>query len=676
MAALKASYEFLFVGRDDNSFLENYAYDLFQDHGEKSGQIFINLEIQNNPIDAEEIAGAIFETMQKVFFEDVSREAYNRFEIALKAVNGVLAQFKAEKTSGYIGNLNVIISAIVGDDLLLTQTGDAEAYLIRKRYISIVSEGLNEESTGEDIFSTIANGKIEEGDVVLFSSTRLIRYIGKNDLAEAVHRKTIAESLADVRDIISTEILGRVGLTGMLFSKATQEEVEIATEGENKLTSSMLEADEVGVVARKDTLTGKFLNVFKREAGRRTRSFGRGMMGGAVTGKIGGVFSKLTGRFGSLKSGVSEKGFGKNKILALLIGVIVVLGVLVMFANSNRAEQQQLDKLNQLLSSVQDKITDAQTKSAYDKAAAKDVLDKAYMDVKTVLDSGYYRDKATIYMLQIEEARDKTDNVHRVTNAKVVADLATKRADVNALGFVLMGDRVFIYEYNALYELVLDQIQAPMTIDKEESVIAATGFDDQKSLVFLTKSGKLIQFKDGTMNLMDSDDGAFHKGTAITSWSNKIYILDTAANQIWKYAYKGSNNKFSSAAAYITDKTDVSKAVDFAIDSNLYILQITGDILKLYGGANEKFFINNPPFNSLKDPKVIYTNEKMDSVYVLDGRGARVLVYKKDTQTANLTYTNQYLFDGVGDLRDLYVNPDSKTLYVLSKTKVLSTPLN
>ncbi|MEK7085876.1 MAG: hypothetical protein AAB953_02580, partial [Patescibacteria group bacterium] len=178
MAAFKANYEFLFVGRDDNSFLENYAYDLFQDHGDKSGQVFINLEIQNNPVDAEEIAQAIFETMQKVFFEDVEKEAYGLFEVALKAINGVLSQFKSQKTSGYIGNLNVIIAAIVGDDLLLTQCGDAEAYLVRKRYISVVSEGLSEEATGDEVFSTIANGKIEPGDTVLFSSTRLVRYIG------------------------------------------------------------------------------------------------------------------------------------------------------------------------------------------------------------------------------------------------------------------------------------------------------------------------------------------------------------------------------------------------------------------------------------------------------------------------------------------------------------------
>ncbi len=667
MAALKADYEFLFVGRDDNSFLENYAYDLFQDHGEKSGQIFINLEIQNNPVDAEEIAQTIFETMQKVFFEDVANEPYARFEVALKAINAVMCKFKAEKTSGYIGNLNVIVAAIVGDELFLTQTGDAEAYLIRKRYISVLSEGLNEESNGEDVFSTIANGKIEEGDVVMFSSTRLVRYIGKADLAEAVHRKDMAQALANVRDIIATEILGRVGLTGVAFSRASQSDMEEIAGGEDHVSRGMLEADEVGVSARKNTLTGKFFSVFKRDSGKRSAGVAR--FGGDMAAKVGGWF-------GGFKESLIGNGLGKNKILALLVGVIVILGVLVIFANSNRVEKAQLQKYDQLLSGVQDKLTDATVKSATDKQAAKDVLDKAYLDAKSVLDSGFYREKATIYLLQLEETRDKLDNVNRVVNPKVVADLAKKRADVNALGFVTEGDRVFAYEYNALYELVLDQIQDPLTIDKEESVIAATGFDDQKSIIFLTKSGKLIQFKDGNMNFMDSDDGAFHKGSALATWSNKVYVLDTAANQIWKYTYKGINNKFSKAEGYITDKTDVSGIQDFAIDANVWLLQTTGDLLKLYGGAKVSFFVNNPPFSNLVDPRVIYTNDKLKQIFVLDGREARVLVYSKDTNnTGNLNYVTQYLFDGVGDLRDLYVDPSAKKLYVLTKSKILEQDL-
>jgi len=662
----EANYEFMFVGRDDNSFLENYYYDLFQDHGEKSGQIFVNLEVQNNPVDAEEIGGVIFETMQKVFFENMDMEPYLRFEVALKAVNNVLSEFKSQKVSGYVGNLNVIIAAIVGNELLLSQSGDAEAYLIRKRYISIVSEGLSDgaDESG-DVFSSIANGKIESGDFILFSSTRLLRYVGKNDLASCVSKKGVNNSLENVKDIVSTEILGRVGLTGISFKKALKEDIVDIGAAVDRATKSVLESSEDHVSKTTETLTGKFFSIFNKSS-RRPR----------VVKSQRGAFVSAANWCRNFIANLFSKGFGKDKILAVLILVIVVLTVGIFVAKNSQVKRAEIERLEDILEGVQEKLIEAETKASYDKEVAKALLDQAAIDANMVLNSQYYRDKAGIYLTQIEETRDKLDNVERVEDLTVLADLTTKRSDINALGFALVNDRVFVFEYNALYELVLDQIQDPLTIDEEESVIAATGFDDRNSLVFLTKSGKLIEYKDGTMSFMDTDDGAFHKGSKLADWSNKIYLLDSSNSQIWKYTYKGTRNKFGSAEAYVNDDTDLSSVEDFSIDGSVYALENSGDILKFYAGAKQEFYINDAPLNMFQDPTVLYTNEKLDYIYVLDSKESRVLTFLKDSKTGNIVYTSQYLFDDVQDeLRDLYVDVDSNKMYILTSTQVLELEL-
>lgn len=658
---LKASYEFLFVGKDENSFLENYAYDLFQDHGEKSGQIFINLEIQNNPVDSQEIGAVIFQTMQRGFFENVDEDPHYRFESALKGVNNVLAEFKNQKISKYIGNLNVVIAAIVGDNLFLTQCGDAEAYLIRKRYVSVVSEGLSEEANEDEVFSSIASGKIEAGDFVLVSSTRLLRYVSKTDLAGCVQRKSIIESLDDIKDVISTEILGRVGLTGLLFEKVTKSE-EAGFENEiDNVNKGILGSDHSQISSQRETLTGKFVAVAKRY-GNRVKS------GGMSMGTVGGWFQRF---YSSLVS----KGFGKDKILAILILLIIALSVGIFIASGQQAEKAQIEKLDQVLLSVQDKISEADTKGAYDKEVANEILDKAYLDAKSVLDSGIYREKATILLVQIEEARDRLDNVQRVETPKVLADLSAKRSDVNALGFALVNDKVFVYEYNALYELVVDQIQDPLTIDDKEEVIAATGFADRGSIVFLTKSGKLLEYLDGAISFMDSEEGSFHKGTDLVDWSNRIYVLDAAASKVWRYTYQSTRDQFGAGESYVTDDTDLSKAEDIAIDGNVYVLEGTGDIRKFYAGAKQEMFINEAPDNLFKTPTALYTNEKTDQVFVLDGKNSRVLVFMKDTQGGNLVYKTQYLIEGGEQLRDIYVDSAAKQMYLLTPTKVLEVGL-
>ena len=670
---LKANYEFLFIGRDDNSFLENYYYDLFQDFGEKSGQIFINLEVQNNPVDAEEIGQMIFEAMQKVFFEDIERDPYERFEVALKAVNEGLKKFKSEKFSGYIGNLNVIIAAIVGNVLYLAQAGDAEAYLIRKKYVSIVSEGLNEGGEGGDVFTTIASGTIESGDFVMFSSSRLLRYVSKTDLAKCVTKTSVIESLSEIRDTVSSEILGRVGLTGILFNEATKAELNELSGEDDTINQSLLESSDTIAEAKKQTLTGKFFTALQGFGGKAKSRAKKYEVFKGVRGKggVGGAQEWLK----NFWNGLFTKGFGRDKMLALLVVLIVVLVLGIWFVGSSTAERAEIARLDKVLTSVQDNISSAQTKGTYDKESAKTILDKAYLDAMSVLNSGYYRDKAKTYLQKIDEVRDTLDNVKRVENPKVVADLSAKRPDVSALGLVEVGGRIFAYEYNALYEIVLDQVQDPLTINKDETVIAATGFGDRNSIVFMTKTGKLIEYRGGIMSFMDTDDGSFRKGTALTSWSNRIYILDPSGNQVWRYTYKGTRDAFGNAEGYLAEQADLSKARDFTIDASIYVLGSDGAIDKFYGGKKAQAVVNNAPFKAFRDPAVIYTNEKLSQVFVLDAKEGRILVFDKNARTGNLDYNSQYLLPSVGELRDLYVDATSQKMYVLTASKMYEVDL-
>jgi len=669
--ALKANYEFLFVGKDENSFLENYAYEYSGDvGGDRGGQFFINFEVQGNPVDAEDMGKALYETMQQAFFENLDADPYERFEAALKASNGVLNDFKSQKSSGYIGSLNVVIAVVVSGVLYLTAVGDSEAYLIRKRYVSVISEGLDDESS-DDVFNNIASGDIEPGDSVIFSSTRLLRYISQTDLAKACGSGVVTEALAEVQDIISTEILGRVGLTGIVFEEVADTEL---AEGEARVHVDEMEVSDGGRTVKRTTLFGQFVSGVKGAAGKikRSRTSGKSK---PVAGKRESrpTTGKAAGKswFDGFMSGIKGEGFGKDKVLITLVGVIVVLLLAIFVVNSSSAEREEIDRLSGILEGVQEKILEAETKGTYDKETAKILLDGAYNDAMQVLNSEHLRDKARIALDQVDQIRDRLDGVERISEASILVDFAENYPDINALGFATVNDRVFVYTPQQLYEVVLDQIQDPITIDEEETVIAASGWDERDSVVFLTKSGRVLEFKDGTVAFMDTDDGEFRRGVDIATWSNRIYILDSASNQIWRYTYSGARERFGIGEDYIADgqDLDLNNAVSLAIDANVYLLKSNSEVNKVYGGQKAEFYIDNPPFNNVTDPKVIYTNEKLDRVFVLDGQDARVLVFIKDDQTGNIRYEEQIMFDEVGDLRDLWV--DERIMYVLTQDKII-----
>lgn len=648
--SFKVNYEFLFVGRDEGTFLENYAYDLAEDVG-KSGQLFITVDVQNNPADAEAIGEGIFDIMQKRFFADLTGDPYRRFESSLKEVNKMLGQLKSEKVSGYIGNINALIGVIVDGNLYITQTGDAEAYLIRKKFITVVSEGLSDDSSG-DTFTNIASGTVELGDFVLFSSTRLLRYIAKGELAKILDSDSMTDALVDLKDLISTEILGKVGMIGMTFEKVLEPVEEAVSQIEDSVGRTLVTRPRGGM---------KF--PFKMpKIDLRMPSF------------VGKGFDSVKGVFGLKDRSFFSGGLTKDKILGVLIVVILVLVFGIWYAKNSQAKREEIEALDATLKQVMEQVTVAETKGQYDKKAAGVILSKAEEKAVKVLNSGYHRAKANEVLTLIQKTRDALDNIRRIDTPKVVADLSGKRANVNALGLLSLKDQFFAYEYNALYEIVLDKVLEPVTLDEKESVILATDFDDQSSLVFMTKSGKMIQYKDGNVSFMDSSEGSFHKGIAMADWGNRIYLLDTEGNQIWRYPYSSTREIFANVEQYNVDG-DVKNGVDLAIDSSIYVLNKDGTIEKLYGGKKESFTVKREPFTELDTPSKIYTDGEFNQIFVLDSGLQRVFVYGKDLKTGDATYVGQIVFPSLKGIRDIYVDKDANKLYLLDAQKVYEVEL-
>jgi len=636
---LRNQFEFLFVGKEEGSFLENYSYDLGEGE-EESGQLFVNVEIQNNPADAELIAETIFDSARKIFFSDLEKDVYTRFEDALKEVNMAVDTFKAETVSHFIGNLHVVIAVVAGKELHLSQTGDAEAYLIRKRYCSIISEGLSDHSSkGGETFSNIASGTIEVGDFILFSTTRLLRYISKSDFIQTLKSQNLVGSLSDLKDAVAPEILSKIGIIGMTFHEGLSE----LTDKERK-----------GVV--------EYLEEENPQRARHAR---------VKPKKLGSMLGSFKDKFlyylNNILRGMTSKQMTKDKILALLIIVIVLLTAVIWYVKNNGATQREIAKLDEVLVQVQEEINTASLRGISNKDAAAGILDDAQKKAIDVRNSGYYRNKANELLGLIQEEKTKLDNVTYVTGPRVVADLSTKRENVSALGLIPYKDHLFAFEYNALYEILLDQVNDPVTIDDTETAVAGVYDDDNDSLLFATKSGKIIDYSNGQFQFMDTSDGAFHTATAIAVYNGKMYLLDAEAKQIWKYSR--TRDAYGSGEGYISE-SDLGDVVDFAIDGYVYVLQADGKIVKFDRGVKTDFQIEKAPLNKLETPTKIYTELDLNKIFILEPSKNRVVVFDKDLKSGGAIYSGQYVFDNLPGIKDIFFDKDSNRLYLLDSKKL------
>ena len=352
----------------------------------------------------------------------------------------------------------------------------------------------------------------------------------------------------------------------------------------------------------------------------------------------------------------------------MLIAVVIILIAGIYVVRNQGEKQQYLKELETKLAQAELNINTAQTTGSYDRDTATKLLDEAESLTKEVLNSGYLRGKANEDLIKIANQRDKLDNVSRLENPTVYLDFSTINPTMNALGMIAMGDRRYVYDSNKLYEVILNEIQNPTNIDTDETIRDAAYFEEDEALLFLTKSNRVIEYKDGQFSFMDTEDGAWHSAIDLATYNNRVYLLDPSQKQIWRY--NKQRDGFSGANAYLpTDSIDLSKATSFTIDGSIFILNNDGTINKLYGGEDQNLKIQKGP-TDLTGSTLIDAEFERFQVFILDPSTNKILIFNKDPRTGDLIYSKQFILENTEPLHNLYVDKESNKVYVVGQTKV------
>jgi hypothetical protein len=373
-----------------------------------------------------------------------------------------------------------------------------------------------------------------------------------------------------------------------------------------------------------------------------------------------------------LKKLLPQDRFTKNNLVAAFAVVIVVLILGTFWLRTSQKSRDEIARYETTLAEVQEMVNLAESKGQFDKDQASVILQNAEEKALEVLNAREFRSKASQILDLINEERELLDNVRKVKNPQVFVDLSEKRANVNNLGLAFLKDRLYAFEYNALYEIILDRIQDPLTIDEGETVILGTPFEDKDGLVFTTKARRVIEYRDGRFYFMDTADGAWQSGVDTHTYGSRLYMLDPERNVIWRYSRQ--RDSYGVAEQYNSDG-DLKGAVAMSIDGAVYVAKNDGTILRFYAGKEEPFPIKQAPMLALTSPTALFTHNETSQLYVLEAAHNRVLVYNKDPKTGGAVYSTQYVFEGLDDLRELYVDQQAGKLYVTDSSKVYVTDL-
>ena len=577
-------------------------------------QVWVAIEIIGDSKYARSTAQSIIDTLDEMFFDKYELSAYERFEQALKEVNIIVNNLK-EKRKKSFGKINAIIAVFSGQELHLTQAGDAEAYLIRKNKFSMISEGLSSKSN--DLFVNIASGELMSDDKLIFASGRLLRLATHSQIVQ-LFSDGVAEAVEAIRELTMGDDELSIGAVCIHTKSLQKPASKLERVGENMIWIKFKE----------------------------------------IVGKAASFIMEKTGR---KKSKVNKK----NILVAIvLVAVILVISVsALMDSRRNKAIREEYRiKIEQL---HQD-LHVANTKGyANDKETANAILEKVEKEAREILETNYFRPETLALLDKIQDTRDNINNTDRLEELVPYIDLATKKGDIKALGFVNLDDNFFVYEYNTLYEVILDQVLDPRLIDDTEIVIAAASMEDQDVLVFLTQSGRILEYEEGLFHFANTEDQAWKSGVDVFAYGKYIYLLNPEDNQIYKYARL--HNKYASAAEYNSD-ADLSGAISLAIDGDIYVLKEGGTIVRIYKSKQQPFRIEDLAVD-ISESTQIFTMPELDNLYLLDPTNKRVVILEKNDSGVS-RYYGQVVFEELEDIQKIYVEKNENKLFILTDQEI------
>ena len=160
---------------------------------------------------------------------------------------------------------------------------------------------------------------------------------------------------------------------------------------------------------------------------------------------------------------------------------------------------------------------------------------------------------------------------------------------------------------------------------------------------------------------------------AFDNFNNNLYVLDPGANTIFKYQWTAGGYELG-PTTYLDprDGIDISRAVDFAIDGDIYVLFDDGSIQRFRGGSKVGFSIAGLEGDALRASR-LFTDVESESLYLADPANKRIVeIDKRDGSSG--AFVRQFKYAGsddfFGDIRGLWVSEIDGRLIVLGKDKL------
>jgi hypothetical protein len=691
----------------------------------KLGTMLFLIEILSPWFPAANAGKLIFEEATKKYY-DLEAEYENnqiRLEETLKTVNRKLAEVANKGEVEWLGNLNAVCAIIFQNNLLISQTGNADAFLFRNKNFSHITEGLKKEETPHPLktFTNLTSGELNPSDKILITSQEIFSDLPFQEVRNIITEEKLIPAVNKIKKILNKKRNTKINF---ILSEIIPSEKELDPEvqeiildekKDNWLTKTAKLVQPVMDVP-KDTLTEKELvqqiEKKKKETFARKFFIGIGKIAIRIGQRISGNFKKKTrreivkekltqGKIDTSLYGekmVAEKkisffgsslnlfkkiigGFGRlfisifkpeKRRFSYFLGIIILAILLILGISALRKSQS----LKEAEANARNLLTQAQEKerqgdeqlSLNQEKKAKDFYLESINLANQASQHPKVDEEAQKFIAGVQKKIDQIDNIVRIENPVKIVDFGSQN-NLASDKFCLI-EKIF-YTINpssgqlAKFETNITNLGTAGVIKNPLFSICASN-----NLFTYTKANHLFRYtlEGNPTMLATGTDETWIKANRGNEFAGNLYLLDSTGGQIWKFRPEGDN--FSQPIEYLNSlQIDIKGAKSFTIDGYIYVITKTNKVIKMLSGVfQEDFKVQDipTPQNTIQDGVDIYTNTELNFIYILDKGNYRVIEIDKEA-----LYTNQYVFPkNFNDLKQVFVSQKNKKMYIMNGSAV------
>jgi hypothetical protein len=594
----------------------------------------ISTSRQEEGIDKVVAGRELLTRLHEEYFGKLEGSSFNALKIAVEKVIG--------EFDPIWGDVEIAAVALLGDVVYSVAAGGAQVSILRNGMFAKILISKKGEVTN-------ASGYPNENDVIVLGSRRFYEDLTDMALKQALELETPEVSLESLASSLTNQAHeGNIGAFILkfkkekLFAPALGQPVQVATEG--------------GEVGNKIPFGAKVTSFFT----------GLKRFSGEVFDSIG---KKLPERRIYIKGLPDEEvELPKKSRTTLSVGAILLVLLLVSIGFGIRAKKIKDEKAK-----YQGTLT--QAIQLYDSAVG------LYTSDLVQARASFIQSITLVNQMQNQGVKDaKLDELVKNIAGKEGSILGKYTQepklfmDLSLLSSGFVGDSL---SFTGTKLFVLDKIGKKIvgiaTDTKKTEVVAGpdllsdvASFASYEDKVFAV-TGTGIDLIGTTKTEVIKKDWTGE--VLIKAYTGNIYLLDKAANMIWRY--QGTGNTFGSKSRWLAPgiTTDFSLVKQMVIDGSIWVLTSSGKMLRFSSGSPQVFTPQgvSPELTSYD---LIYTNENDKSVYILDKVGKRIIAFDK-----NGTYIAQYLADSISQTKDFIVSEVDKKIILLIDSKLYSIDL-